>query len=214
VRTQRTPGNSFETLSGDRKGQYSIRINDQWRICFEWPEGSVGPVNVEIVDYHESRDAETTMGRPAIHPGEHLAEELKALGMSAAELARQMQVPTNRVTEILNGQRALTGDTARQAILTWYRVPNGGERSLKLVAPTGFEPVFQSRPGDACRLWPDFGRGRGTAAHALWLMKITQDVRDYAAKHGIAEETAAIAQGLREKAEEFRKSGGEIYRRA
>jgi len=46
------PGNRFETLSGDRNGQYSIRINDQWRICFEWPEGSVGPVNVEIVDYH------------------------------------------------------------------------------------------------------------------------------------------------------------------
>jgi phosphomethylpyrimidine synthase len=45
-------------------------------------------------------------------------------------------------------------------------------------------------------------------------MKITQDVRDYAAKHGIAEETAAVVQGLREKAEEFRKSGGEIYRRA
>jgi len=52
------------------------------------------------------------MARPAIHPGEQLAEELKALGMSAAELARHMQVPTNRVTEILNGQRALTGDTA------------------------------------------------------------------------------------------------------
>jgi proteic killer suppression protein len=46
------PGNRFEMLRGDRKGQYSIRINDQWRICFEWPEGSVGPVNVEIVDYH------------------------------------------------------------------------------------------------------------------------------------------------------------------
>ena len=46
------PGNRFETLSGDRNGQYSIRINDQWRICFEWPEDSVGPVNVEIVDYH------------------------------------------------------------------------------------------------------------------------------------------------------------------
>ncbi|HEV8438800.1 MAG TPA: type II toxin-antitoxin system RelE/ParE family toxin [Methylomirabilota bacterium] len=42
----------FEALSGDRKGQYSIRINDRWRICFEWPEGSPGPVNVEIVDYH------------------------------------------------------------------------------------------------------------------------------------------------------------------
>jgi len=46
------PGNRFEALSGDREGQYSIRINDQWRICFEWPEGSKGPVNVEIVDYH------------------------------------------------------------------------------------------------------------------------------------------------------------------
>ncbi len=45
------PGNHFETLKGNRKGQYSIRINDQWRICFEWPEGSPGPVNVEIVDY-------------------------------------------------------------------------------------------------------------------------------------------------------------------
>ena len=45
-------------------------------------------------------------------------------------------------------------------------------------------------------------------------MRITRNVRDHAAKHGIAEETAAIAQGLREKAKEFRKSGGEIYRRA
>jgi toxin HigB-1 len=46
------PGNRFEGLIGDRKGQYSIRVNDQWRICFEWPERSPGPVNVEIVDYH------------------------------------------------------------------------------------------------------------------------------------------------------------------
>jgi toxin HigB-1 len=46
------PGNRFEALKGDRKGQYSIRINDQWRICFEWPEESPGPTNVEIVDYH------------------------------------------------------------------------------------------------------------------------------------------------------------------
>ncbi len=48
----------------------------------------------------------------AIHPGEHLAEEIEALNMSAAELARQLKVPTNRITEILNGQRAITGDTA------------------------------------------------------------------------------------------------------
>ena len=46
------PGNRFEALKGDRKGQYSIRINDQWRICFEWPKGATGPENVEIVDYH------------------------------------------------------------------------------------------------------------------------------------------------------------------
>jgi len=46
------PGNRFEALKGDRKGQYSIRINDQWRVCFEWSEGDPGPSNVEIVDYH------------------------------------------------------------------------------------------------------------------------------------------------------------------
>jgi len=46
------PGNRLEALKGDRAGQLSIRINDQWRICFAWPEGSPGPVDVEIVDYH------------------------------------------------------------------------------------------------------------------------------------------------------------------
>ena len=49
---------------------------------------------------------------PAIHPGEHLDEELQTLAMSAAELARNLGVPTNRITQILNGQRAITGDTA------------------------------------------------------------------------------------------------------
>ena len=52
------------------------------------------------------------MPRIPIHPGEVLAEDLTALGMSAAALARQLHVPTNRITEILNGQRAVTGDTA------------------------------------------------------------------------------------------------------
>lgn len=46
------PGNRFEALKGDRQAQYRIGINDQWRICFEWPDRSPGPVNVEIVDYH------------------------------------------------------------------------------------------------------------------------------------------------------------------
>ena len=52
------------------------------------------------------------MASRAIHPGEHLAEELDALEMSAAELARRLKVPTNRVTAIMNGQRAISGDTA------------------------------------------------------------------------------------------------------
>jgi antitoxin HigA-1 len=52
------------------------------------------------------------MALTAIHPGEHLAEELETLDMSAAELARKIHVPTNRITQILNGTRAITGDTA------------------------------------------------------------------------------------------------------
>lgn len=46
------PSNRLEALRGDRRGQYSIRINSQWRLCFEWPQGAAGPSNVEIVDYH------------------------------------------------------------------------------------------------------------------------------------------------------------------
>jgi toxin HigB-1 len=44
--------NRLEALKGDRAGQFSIRINVQWRICFAWPRGARGPSNVEIVDYH------------------------------------------------------------------------------------------------------------------------------------------------------------------
>lgn len=50
--------------------------------------------------------------RPAIHPGEVLADELEALGVSPTELARQLSVPPNRVSQIINGKRAITGDTA------------------------------------------------------------------------------------------------------
>jgi proteic killer suppression protein len=46
------PSNRFEALKGQRAGQFSIRINQQWRICFEWPKNATGPSNVEIVDYH------------------------------------------------------------------------------------------------------------------------------------------------------------------
>lgn len=44
--------NRLEALQGNRKGQYFIRINDRWRICFEWPKNEPGPTDVEIVDYH------------------------------------------------------------------------------------------------------------------------------------------------------------------
>jgi toxin HigB-1 len=46
------PGNRLEKLSGDRRGQFSVRINDQYRICFEWPDNEVGAQNIEITDYH------------------------------------------------------------------------------------------------------------------------------------------------------------------
>lgn len=46
------PSNRLEALHGSRKGQFSIRINAQWRICFRWPDGQLGPSDVEIVDYH------------------------------------------------------------------------------------------------------------------------------------------------------------------
>ena len=49
---KRLPSNRLEALGGDRKGQYSIRINQQWRVCFEWPETADRPFNIEIVDYH------------------------------------------------------------------------------------------------------------------------------------------------------------------
>ena len=52
VALMQLPSNRFEALLGNRAGQCSIRINDQWRICFEWPDGTSAPFNIEIVDYH------------------------------------------------------------------------------------------------------------------------------------------------------------------
>ena len=100
--------NRLEILEGECGGQYAIRINEQWRIRFEWPETSSGPAKVELVDAGSGGH----MAPVAIHPGEHLAEELRARNISASELARRLKVPTNRVTGILNGQRAITADSA------------------------------------------------------------------------------------------------------
>jgi len=102
------PGNRFEALVGDRKGQYSIRSNDQWRFASNGPTDRRGRQTWRLLTITRS----IAMALTAIHPGEHLAEELEALDMSAAELARKINVPTNRITQILNGTRAITGDTA------------------------------------------------------------------------------------------------------
>src|ERR1051325_7158416 len=63
------------------------------------------------------------MAQPVIHPGEHLKEELQELGTSAAELARKLDVPTNRITGILNGHRAITGDTALRLAHFFWMTP-------------------------------------------------------------------------------------------
>jgi len=60
----------------------------------------------------------------AIHPGEHLAEELKELGISASEFARKLGVPTNRITAIFNGQRSITADTALRLARFFDASPN------------------------------------------------------------------------------------------
>ena len=82
----------------------------------------------------------------AIHPGEHLAEELKELNMSAASLARQLQVPTNRITQILDG-RDITADTALRCIPS-APVPNSGSicKASTICASLSMKPEKPSRP--------------------------------------------------------------------
>ena len=89
------------------------------------------------------------MARLAIHPGGHLAEELKALGMSAAELARQMKVPTNRVTGILNGQRSLTGDTALRLGHFFGTSPEFGS-TYRACMSCGWPRRGSARPSGIC----------------------------------------------------------------
>ncbi len=133
--SDRLSGNRLERLLGDRVGQWSIRVNDQWRICFVWRDD--GAHAVELVDYHQGaghmdlsessiRRADLDAGRvdlddasepgtgidAPIPPGEHVAEFLDDYGWSARELARRLAVPHNRVLAILGGQRAISADTA------------------------------------------------------------------------------------------------------
>jgi addiction module HigA family antidote len=96
------PGNRLEALAKDRRGQHSIRINDQWRICFVWRDGHA----------HKSKSSTTTELLPNPHPGEILMEEfLKPMDLSQTALARAISVPPRRINEIVLGKRAITADT-------------------------------------------------------------------------------------------------------
>jgi addiction module HigA family antidote len=104
------------------------------------------------------------MPRTAIHPGEHLAEELRELGLSAAELARQIEVPLNRITGIINGQRGITADTALR-LGHWF----GTSPEFWLNLQTLYElRVAQQETGARVAKLPRLAgrasRGRGTAA--------------------------------------------------
>lgn len=104
------PGNQLESLKGDKKGQHSIRINAQWRVCFVWVDGHAA--HVEIVDYH-SRSVTMAREVPLIHPGVILLEDwLKPMGISQYALAKAIDVPPRRINEIVKGIRGITVDTA------------------------------------------------------------------------------------------------------
>ena len=105
------PGNRLEALAGDRKGQHSIRINDQFRVCFVWT--AEGPTEVEIVDYPLEEDATMTKKLKPMHPGEVLREEfLVPLKMSAGALAKVCGLPRTRIERIASEQTGITADTA------------------------------------------------------------------------------------------------------
>ncbi len=102
------PGNRLEALKGDRSGQHSIRINNQWRVCFRWTDSGVD--HVEIVDYH--RRSMSMRKLPPVIPGEILLEEfLKPMGITQYRLAKEIGVPPQRIGEIVSGNRAITADT-------------------------------------------------------------------------------------------------------
>ena len=102
------PGNRLEALRGDRKGQHSIRINDQWCLCFVWLEGSA--YDFEIVDYHIGAVmAKTQEHLPPIHPGEILRVDLmEPLGLSINRLALDLRAPVTRIAEIVHERRGVT----------------------------------------------------------------------------------------------------------
>ena len=101
------------------------------------------------------------MARTPIHPGEHLAEQLEALNLSAAALARQVEVPTNRVTAILNGERSITGDTA---LRLGHFFGTSGEFWLNLQKLYDLR-LAEQKTGDAIKHLPTLGQGFKDSTH-------------------------------------------------
>lgn len=103
------PGNRLEALSGDRAGQHSIRINDQYRVCFRWtPQGRLmsrsSTTISEVILVSE-------LMKP-VSPGELLKEEfLESMGLSQYRLAKETGIPAQRIGQIVWGRRRITADT-------------------------------------------------------------------------------------------------------
>jgi antitoxin HigA-1 len=113
------PGNRLEALKAEREGQVSIRINDQFRVCFVWKDGDAFEVEIPTtIDRLLRRNIQMRAKKNAgpiwkIHPGEILREEfLKPMGMSANQLARSIRVPAPRINDIVLERRGITADTA------------------------------------------------------------------------------------------------------
>jgi len=139
------PGNRLERLRGDRDGQHSIRVNDQWRLCFVWQDGDA--YDVEIADYHSENQMAKSLKRDdaadadwsdvssgetigLIAPGKVLRHEfMEPLGISARALARDLAVPANLITRLLRGETRMT---ARTAILLSGRFGNSAEFWMNL----------------------------------------------------------------------------------
>ncbi len=125
----------MEALTRDRAGQHSIRINDQWRLCFAWRDGA--PHEIEIVDCHQAvpshakeggmddlilredldsadlSNADAGEAVPPVMPGQVLCLEfMEPAGLSAHALAKATGLPINRITAIPHGTRGITADTA------------------------------------------------------------------------------------------------------
>lgn len=110
------PGNRLHALKGDRKGQYAISINDQYRICFRFDDGDAH--DVEVCDYHEQENQMSVpnnrpMKRRPTHPGDMLGTDfLPEYGLTVATLAEAIGVSRQSINELLRGRRAVTPEMA------------------------------------------------------------------------------------------------------